>query len=373
MPRSTASDADQQLIADAGRLGIAVTARQMERWRAGGLLAPNIRRGLGRGRGSASVPPPGAAELVAWLARNARPGRKPSDLALLAFAAGLAVPEETVRAAFAGAVASIRLPGEASMSAGAGPDDIAEAVVATGQRFTMMPARVRRIDRDLARLGVNWSFPDLAALDPGRSDSRLTGSDWVYSAVRMVLSGGEGIDMGTIGALARTLAPAGGIAPLAGQVEYRWPISRGEEPSGLPDEEELLGSLLGAGDVRGQFRGTAMTASVAELLDAFHSAAGLPGWADGTCTAVEREVAAGRLGEASKEWIMSTFGLTRLLLAMALRDRDAGPASTAITALVLIFLRNMIRTLRQLIPTGDFNLLNNPFVVPSFLIDFLDR
>ena len=52
-----------------------------------------------------------------------------------------------------------------------------------------------------------------------------------------MLSGGAGIDMGTIGALARALAPAGGVAPLAGQVEYRWPISRGEEPAGLPDDE----------------------------------------------------------------------------------------------------------------------------------------
>jgi hypothetical protein len=35
------------------------------------------------------------------LAANARPGRRPADLALLAFAAGLAVPEATARAAFA--------------------------------------------------------------------------------------------------------------------------------------------------------------------------------------------------------------------------------------------------------------------------------
>lgn len=189
-----------------------------------------------------------------------------------------------------------------------------------------------------------------------------------------MLSGGQGIDMGTIGALARTLAPVGGVAPLAGQIEYRWPISRGEEPSGLPDDETLLGGLLGGGDWRDQARDLAMTTPTAELRDAFTLAAWLPGWAVGTCAAVEQEIVSGQLGEATKEWIMSAFGvLTRLLLAMALRDQDAGPSSTAVTALVLIFVRNMIRTLRQLVPAGNFDVLNNPLVAPSFLIDFLDR
>ena len=372
MPRSTVSEADRQLIADAARHGAVVTAGQLERWRARGLLGPNIRRPLGRGRGSMSEPPAGAAELVAWLAGNARPGRRPSDLALLAFAAGLAVPEDTVRAAFAGAVARIRLPVEASMPSGAAPEDVADAAVAAGQRFTMVPIRVRRIDRDLARRGVNWSFPELAALDPGRSDARLAGSDLVYSAVQLILSGGAGITMGTIGALARALAPAG-VAPLAGQVEYRWPISRGEEPSGLPDDDDVLLTLLGGGDLRDQARDLAMTVPAAELRDAFGLAAGLPEWADSTCAAVEREIAGGRLGEAAKEWITSSFGLTRLLLVVALRDRDAGPASTATTALVLIFIRNKIRILRQLIPAGNFDVLNNPLVAPSFLTGFLDR
>ena len=133
MPRSPASEADQQLIADAARHGATVTARQLERWRASGLLAPNIRRYPGRGRGSMSEPPPGGTGLVVWLAANARPGRRPGDLALLAFAEGLAVPEDTVRAAFAAAVTSIRLPIEATMP-GAAPEDVADAAVAAGQQ-----------------------------------------------------------------------------------------------------------------------------------------------------------------------------------------------------------------------------------------------
>jgi hypothetical protein len=85
------------------------------------------------------------------------------------------------------------------------------------------------------------------------------------------------------------------------------------------------------------------------------------------------EIAAGQLGEAAKEWVTSSFGLTRLLLAGSLRDQDAGPASTATTALVLILIRNKIRILRQLIPAGNFDVLNNPLVAPSFLTGFLDR
>jgi hypothetical protein len=162
------------------------------------------------------------------------------------------------------------------------------------------------------------------------------------------------------------------VAPLAGQVEYRWPASPREERDSAPHDEDLL-TLLGGGDLRDQARNLAMTTPAAELLDALQLAAGLPGWADGACTAVEREIAAGQLGDAAKEWITSAFGLTRLLMAMALRGQDAGPASTAATALVLVLVRNMIRTVRQLMPAGNFDVLKSPLVAPSFLIDFLDR
>lgn len=102
-------------------------------------------------------------------------------------------------------------------------------------------------------------------------------------------------------------------------------------------------------------------------------AAGLPGWADDACAAVEQEIAAGQLGGAAKKWVTSAFGLTRLLMAIALRDRDAGPASMAVTAVVLLMMRDMIRTVRQLVPAENFDVLNNPFVAPSFLTDFLGR
>jgi hypothetical protein len=59
--------------------------------------------------------------------------------------------------------------------------------------------------------------------------------------------------------------------------------------------------------------------------------------------------------------------LTRILLAMALREENAAPAATATTALMLILIRNVLRTLRQLMPAGNFDVLNSPLVAPSFL------
>jgi hypothetical protein len=371
MPRSPASEADQQLVADVARHGATVTARQLERWRASGLLARNPRSYPGRGRGSTSEPPPGAAGLVVWLAANARPGRRPGDLALLAFAEGLAVPEDTVRVAFAAAVTSIGLPIEAAMP-GAEPQDVAAAAVTAGQRFTMVPARIRRIDHALAERGIDWSLPELARLDPGRSDSPPDSGYWVYTAVQVMLSGGAGLDMGTIGSLARTMAPADGVSPIAGQIEYRWPDSPGEERDNAPDDDDLL-ALLGTGDLRDHARNLAMTAPAAELRDACQASAAMTTWPDGACTAVEQEIADGQPGDAVTQWVTTAFGPPRLMMAVALRNQDAGPASMAATAVMLILIRNMLRAVRQLTPDGNFDVLRNPMVAPSFLADFLSR
>jgi hypothetical protein len=189
----------------------------------------------------------------------------------------------------------------------------------------------------------------------------------------MVLTAGEGIDMGTIGSLARSFAPAGGVAPLAGQVEYRWPISQEANDAGSIDDDELLGVLFEGGDIRVQWCDLAMTAPLLELQDAYQLAAALPGWADGACSSVEQEIVAGHLGEAAKQWATSAFGLTRLFLATGLKDQTAGPAGLALTALVLLHIRNKIRDLRQLLPAGNFEVLNSPLVAPPFLVDFLGR
>jgi hypothetical protein len=236
----------------------------------------------------------------------------------------------------------------------------------------MVPARIRRIDRALARCGIDWSWPGLARLDPGRSDVPPDSSYWAYTAVQVMLSGGADLDMGTIGSLARVFAPAGGVAPIAGQIEYRWPVSPGEERDAAPGDEDLL-ALLGTGDLRDHARNLAMTAPAAELRDAYQVAAAMIAWADGTCAAVEREIADGRPGAAVTEWVTTALGPARLMMAVALHDQDAGPASMAVTAVLLILIRNVLRGVRQLIPDGNFDVLRNAMVAPSFLAGFLAR
>jgi hypothetical protein len=370
MPRSAPSKADQQLIEYARQRGVSVTGRQLERWRGSGLLPPNIRDYPGRGRGSTSVPPPGAAELVAWLAANERPGRRPDDVALLAFAAGLAVPEDTVRSAFSAVIDGIKLPVEAGMP-GAAPEEVADAAVAAGLRGTMLPGRIRLIDQALAQRGVDWSVPEIAGMDPGRSDDPPTVRDWVYTGVLAILGGGASLNMATIGWIARIMAP-GGVSPIAGQVEYGWPASPAEERDSAPDDDEVLG-LLGDGDMRDYTRELIAAAPAAELLDAYRTAEAMAAWADSACSAVEREIADGKPGDAIREWVMASLGTARLIMAIALQHEDAGPASTAATAAVLIMIRTMIRTVRDGLPGWNFDVLKNPMIAPVCLTDFLGR
>jgi hypothetical protein len=370
MPRPRVSQADEKLIASAASRGFTVTARRIERWREQRLLPPNSRRFLGRGRGSTSEPAPGAAELVVWLAEHARPGRRPSDLALLAFGAGLAVPEAGVRAAFVGAANRVELSVERDMPLGSAPEDVADAAVTAGLRATMVPARIRRIDKALARLGVNWAPPELTALDPGAMTDPVTGNDWTYTAVQVFMTGGGEVDLGMLGGAARAMAPTGAAAPVARAMEGRWPDNE-EQADSLLNEDGGL-DFLPTGDVREHLRDLADSTPIRELLDAWRMAAQMPQWATNLCDAVEHEIAERQPGEAMMEWCYGAFGPPRLMLAMALRDRKARPADTATTALLLLLVRNMIRLLRQRMPTGQFNLLAHPMVTPSFLVPFID-
>lgn len=234
MPRTPPSPADRELIAHAAAVGVEVSGDRLEHWRRVGLLPPNERRSLGRGRGSASRLAPGAAELVVWLAHNARRGRRPADLALIAFGQDLAVPHAAVREAFAGAASAVRLELEAMMPAGSEPEDVADAAVAAGLTATIVPARVRRIDKALANAGINWGATDVAKLDPNPQPEAATASDWAFTAVKMMLEPGS-VDLASIAGLMRSLMPLGAAAPFAGLMEYRWPGSEAD----LSDDELL--------------------------------------------------------------------------------------------------------------------------------------
>jgi hypothetical protein len=69
------SPATQQLIRDLTLRGVSVTCRAVEGWAARGLAPAPVRRSLGRGRGTVSEYPPGAADQYAAVASVMRRGR----------------------------------------------------------------------------------------------------------------------------------------------------------------------------------------------------------------------------------------------------------------------------------------------------------
>jgi hypothetical protein len=92
------SAADQDLIERLAALGVRVSAAQLERWRAAGLLPGHARRWLGRGLGSVSVLAEETVAVAAAPGRHARPGR---DLrwTVIAWYAGGASPAAKPRPA----------------------------------------------------------------------------------------------------------------------------------------------------------------------------------------------------------------------------------------------------------------------------------
>lgn len=88
MTRTGPSRAEQALMQELRSRGVTVSASQLERWRRCGLLARNLRRGLGRGAGSVSELQPGTVDYVEILASVATQGRNVQRTALALFASG---------------------------------------------------------------------------------------------------------------------------------------------------------------------------------------------------------------------------------------------------------------------------------------------
>ena len=80
--RGETSPVDRELIAQLAEVGISVSAAQLERWRAFGLLEPHPRQYLGRGRGSVAVLPEGATRNTAAVARRSVGTRPLAEIAL---------------------------------------------------------------------------------------------------------------------------------------------------------------------------------------------------------------------------------------------------------------------------------------------------
>ncbi|PRX52618.1 hypothetical protein B0I32_13115 [Nonomuraea fuscirosea] len=353
-----------------------MSARQLERWRADGLLQPNEVRSLGRGRGRTSAPSPGAHEMVVWLGRHAGPGKRPGDLALMAFGEGLPVPEAVVRKAFAEAG---KLLSPENVLPGGSAEDVADAYAAKHDRSDPVPARIRRIDAALTALleaaGVSVDEVTQAVLAqfdrqaPLVQAERVTRRDWVYASTIAAIDGAESLDVGYMGTLARSLAPLGVPAPVAEDLELCWPGSEQEAAQLLTPENGL--AFLPAGSLNEIFLQLAEATSLPDLLQAWQIAAHLPVWAVDLCDRVEAALAARNSVETLNEWIQTMFGPTRGLLVTAARNAGQSPRKTAIDALILLFQREALRRVLAAVPDAEVQNLEQPWVFPTFMTDFM--
>ncbi|MFG3172298.1 hypothetical protein [Streptomyces sp. NPDC048200] len=344
--------ADRQLIDRAARHDLAVTAKQLEIWRRAGLLPGNVPGGgLGRGRGSTSSPPPESFDLVLALARRAGRGKRPTDLALLLFADGHPVPEATVRAALHGAVDAVVLPGE-----GDGIDDDDEELderadrlvgrlTESGQAFTLVPARARRIDERIARL-LGEAPKDLAELDKNTEPHPMTQHGASLTAVTAVLGGTLSLD--EIGSLLRGMNPSTAAHPVASLVETTQHDVPESADHVMADDGTF--TFLPDGDARDYLRGLADTAPVEDLRVCWLTAQQVREWALDLCERVEAELDDGQLGDAVTLWLLGRGMPSGISVLETLRERRWSPSSAAVSTLVLLFQRQMYKALDEQVP-----------------------
>ncbi|MCC9741000.1 hypothetical protein [Streptomyces sp. MNU89] len=110
MSRTVPSAADAALIEKLSRKGLKVSAAQLERWRAVGVVPRNRRTHLGRGKGSKSTADDVSEELVEAMAMVSRNGRSVHEAVLRLFTVDprsqdlyephLPIPEKAIRSAF---------------------------------------------------------------------------------------------------------------------------------------------------------------------------------------------------------------------------------------------------------------------------------
>ncbi|HEX6354767.1 hypothetical protein [Actinophytocola sp.] len=373
MVRKQPSATDMALIAAASERGAAATPTQLERWRAAGLLPGNEQHGAGQGRGSVSTAPPEAVDLVVWLGTHTRPGRRPGDLALEAFGAGLPIPEPTVRAAWIAASTDSHLdtPPEAEGAIDRS-DRIAEIAQEVARKHSskgaLLPRRIRDIDRRITAAGISFSPPELGAFDRGTYDTEpYTSRDLLTTAVSTVLGGTSEGTEADLAAITRALVPTGAAVPVASMLEYR---NDGPQLADINDGHGL--ALLPTGDVRHDVARVVTEAPLAHLRAAWHAVDDMHQWATALCDVVETELdelAAKRPSPdypGLRQWFFGVmFGLNRILIRHTLLEPKPPTHARAGTAVMLLYLATGISRLRVMEPDSQFELL--PELLPPFV------
>jgi hypothetical protein len=314
-------------------------------------------------------------ELVVWLARHARPGRRPHDLALEAFGEGLPVPEPTVRAAWRASVHHVVVPGENDQPA---PDaaearvewawTVADRAATDASPAVVLPSRIRRIDQRLAAAGIPWSLPEIARYDRGPAvEEPVTARDFATFTIAGVLAGKSQLTGPAMAPHVRALLPHGAASPVASWLEH--PDGPGRDPAEIGNAAGL--SLLPTGDVREHLQNVIDQATIEQLRAAWQAAGEMRQWALALCEAVEAELDAGTPGDAAKAWMTGAIlGLSRLLVRQALRDSRPSTGTQLTNAVMLLSISLGLHRLRRLVPDGQYELL--PMLLPPFLHELAD-
>lgn len=90
-------------------------------------------------------------------------------------------------------------------------------------------------------------------------------------------------------------------------------------------------------------------------------------WALELCGRVEAELDAGPIGDAAIEWAHTRGLLSGLFLLNALRDSRWTPSAQATSAIPLLLMRQALRRMDELVPGCQWDLLENPAVMPTAL------
>lgn len=145
-----ASGADRQILDAASTQGVAVSARQLERWRQQKVIPRAASRALGQGLGSESSYDGDQVDYIIEFARRIGPKRRPAQVAVWLYLSGLDVPHPILRHALVNEVSAYK----AYLLRKAGTNDEIDAV----DSLTQLMTHRRNRDSTARRRGVRATY-----------------------------------------------------------------------------------------------------------------------------------------------------------------------------------------------------------------------
>lgn len=223
---------------------------------------------------------------------------------------------------------------------------VVDRFVESGQAFTLVPARARRIDERIARL-LGEAPKELAELDKNTEPAPMTPHEASLTAVTATLGGSLSVD--EIGSLLRGMNPSAVAHPFASLVETTQQDVPESADQVMTDDGTF--TFLPDGDVRDHLhRHLADTASAEDLRVCWRTAEQVREWALDLCDRVEAELDEEQSGEAVTLWLTARGLPSGISVLETLRERRWPPSSAALSTLLLLFQRQQFQTADRLAP-----------------------